>query len=69
MIKDIVPKIAMKDSPQTISPQTGASAIMDDTVYTMDDDEVMMGGQVTIYSGIRASVAIPVIRASAPKRR
>lgn len=69
MIKNVVPKVVMKDSPQTTSPQTGAVAIMDDTVYTMDDDEVMMGGQVTIYSGTRASVVVPVIRASAPKRR
>lgn len=69
MIKNVVPKVVMKDRPLTTSPQTGAAAIMDDTVYTMDDDEVMMGGQVTIYSGIRASVDIPVIRASTPKRR
>lgn len=68
MIKNVVPKVAIRDSPQTDSPQTGPTAIMDDPVYTMDDDEVMMGGPVTIYPNIRARAVVPVIRVSIPKR-
>lgn len=68
-MKNVVPRVAMKDNPLTTSPQTGAAAIMDDTVYTMDDDEVMMGGQVTVYTGVQARVAVPRVQVNIPKRR
>lgn len=68
MIKNVVPVVAMRDSSQTESPQTGATAIMDDTVHTMDDPEVMMGGRVTIHPNIRAAVVVPKVWAAAPKR-
>jgi len=69
MIKNVVPKVAVKNSPLTESPQTGAAAIMDDTVYTMDDSRVLMGGEVTVYPNIRAAAKTPVIRTNIRIRR
>lgn len=69
MINNPIPKATVKDSPLTTSPQTGAVATMDDAVYTMDDSEVMMGGEVTIYSNIRVKTGVPKIRTSVRKRR
>lgn len=69
MIKNVVPKVAIKNSPLIESPQTGAAAIMDDTVYTMDDSRVLMGGQVTIHPNIRARVKTPIIHTNIRIRR
>lgn len=69
MIKTPKPQVTIGKQALTESPQTGATAIMDDTVYTMDDPRVMMGGQVTIYPNIGAKTVQPRAKATIRKRR
>ena len=52
------PSSSIPRQPLTTSPQTGATATMDDTVYTMDDSRVLMGGLVTLSEDIK-SVIVP----------
>lgn len=60
MIKIPKPKPANRAYTQTVSPQAGqTSAIMDDTVFIMDDSSTLMGGQVILSSNIRAKAGIP----------
>ena len=61
--------ITIRRQTQTESPQTGSTAIMDDTTYTMDDIRVMMGGQVTLSRPIKAQVILRRGAASIRKRR
>lgn len=69
MIKNNAPRVTVSDSPLTESPQTGPSATMDDSLYTMDDSRIMMGGLVTITSNIRVKSTKLTPQASIRKRR
>lgn len=56
-MREIKPVGKMQHQPLTQSPQAGfPEAIMDDTVYTMDDSRVLMGGKVTTASSIKGNV-------------
>jgi hypothetical protein len=56
-MKDIKPVSKLKNQPLTSSPQAGyPSAIMDDTVYTMDDSRVLMGGEVSTASSVKGRI-------------
>lgn len=56
-MKEIRPASKLKHQPLTSSPQAGyPSAVMDDTVYTMDDSRVLMGGEVSTASSIKGKV-------------
>lgn len=68
-MRELKPSVRIKSNPLSESVQTGETAIMDDTVYTMDDSRVFMGGQVTIYSSIKAKIKTPKVFSRIKRRR
>lgn len=68
-MRELKPRISIKNQVQTDKPITGDAILVDDPVALVDDPTALVGGPSVIHTGMRHNAKVVVPRTSIRIRR